>query len=108
MSRDEARRGARLALGRSVQRRTKEIGVRMALGAKPRAVLALVLRQGFVVTAIGIGVGLAGAVGLSQYLSTLLFGLTPLDPSPEKTTTMPSSTEESQIATTPCRLSRYR
>lgn len=64
----------------AVLRRTKEIGVRMALGAEPRAVVALVLGHGFAVTAIGVVVGLTGAIALSRYLSTLLFGITPLDP----------------------------
>jgi ABC-type antimicrobial peptide transport system permease subunit len=50
----------------------------MALGAEPRAVLGLILRQAFAVTGLGIGVGLAGAVGLSRYLSALLFGLSHL------------------------------
>ena len=67
-------------MGYAVLCRTKEIGVRMALGAEPREVIALVLRHGLALACIGIGVGLAGAVALSRYLSTLLFGLTPLDP----------------------------
>ncbi|HEX7237544.1 MAG TPA: FtsX-like permease family protein, partial [Gammaproteobacteria bacterium] len=62
-----------------VARRTKEIGVRMALGAQRRNVLKLVLRQGATMTAIGFGAGLLGAVALTRYLESLLFGLAPLD-----------------------------
>ena len=50
----------------SVQLRTREIGLRMALGAQPRRVLMLVLRQGLLLTVIGIGLGLAGALALSR------------------------------------------
>jgi len=64
----------------SVVQRTHEIGVRMALGARRHAVLAGVLREGLTVAALGVGLGLAGAAALTRYLSTMLFGLTPLDP----------------------------
>ena len=67
-------------LAYSVTRQTREIGIRMALGARRLEVLALVLREGLVLTAIGIAIGLAGAVGLTGYLHGMLFGLTPLDP----------------------------
>src|SRR5262245_1835693 len=62
-----------------VAHRAKEIGIRMALGARRTQVVALVLRQTAVLTAIGIVVGVAGAAALSRYLEGLLFGLTPLD-----------------------------
>jgi putative ABC transport system permease protein len=62
-----------------VGRRTKEIGIRMALGAEQRNVLKLVLRQGATMTALGVAAGLAGAVALTRYLESLLFGLAPLD-----------------------------
>jgi putative ABC transport system permease protein len=64
----------------SVAHRTREIGVRMALGAPRQAVLALVLRQNLLIAVAGILLGLAGAAGLTRYLSGMLFELTPLDP----------------------------
>ena len=64
----------------SVQLRTREIGLRMALGAQPSRVLMLVLRQGLLLTVIGIGVGLAGALALSRVMSGLLYGVTASDP----------------------------
>lgn len=64
----------------AVIQRTQEIGIRMAIGAAPAAVLALVLRTGFVLAAIGIAIGLAGAAVGTRALRGMLFGVTPLDP----------------------------
>jgi putative ABC transport system permease protein len=64
----------------SVSQRTQEIGVRMALGAGKGDVLRLVVGGGFVLTLIGIVVGVAASLGLSQLMSGLLFGVSPTDP----------------------------
>jgi putative ABC transport system permease protein len=61
--------------------RTREIGIRMALGAGRAQVLRLVLRRTMLHASAGIAAGIAGAAMLTRYLETLLFGLTPLDPS---------------------------
>jgi len=63
----------------TVARRTHEIGIRMALGARPKDTLMLIVGQGLGLALIGVGVGLAGAFGLTQLLSSLLFGVSPTD-----------------------------
>ena len=64
----------------SVTQRSREIGIRLALGAAGRDVTGLVLRQGLTMVAAGIGLGLAGALLMTRVLRTLLFGVTPTDP----------------------------
>jgi ABC-type antimicrobial peptide transport system permease subunit len=64
----------------SVASRTREIGVRMALGADSARVRWMVIRQALGITALGGGVGLVIATVLSRLLSDLLFGVSPLDP----------------------------
>jgi putative ABC transport system permease protein len=64
-----------------VARRTQEIGIRIALGAKRGRVLLMVVAQGAFLAAVGIGIGLVGALALSRFLSSLLYGVTPTEPS---------------------------
>jgi putative ABC transport system permease protein len=64
----------------SVTQRTREIGIRMALGAQEQAVTRMFLRQGMVLTGIGVVFGLAAASGLMRLMSSLLFGVAPVDP----------------------------
>lgn len=64
----------------SVSQRTREIGVRVALGARSREVISLILVQGFVLVAIGIVIGVAAAVGTTRAIRSLLFGVSPTDP----------------------------
>jgi putative ABC transport system permease protein len=64
----------------TVARRTREVGIRMALGARRAQVLALLLRQVSSPVLVGLGVGLAASLGLTRVLSSMLFGVTPTDP----------------------------
>jgi predicted permease len=64
----------------SVSQRLREIGIRVALGARPRQLARLFVAQGFVLALIGVACGLAGAVALTRFLVSLLFNVNPLDP----------------------------
>ncbi len=67
-------------LAYSVSQRTSEIGIRMALGASRSSVLRMVLGQGLRMTAVGLAIGLALAMGVTRVMSGLLFGISPTDP----------------------------
>lgn len=68
-------------LSHAVTQRTREIGIRMAIGAGPSQVRAAVLRQSLMLTSTGAVIGLLGAAIVTRYLESMLFELTPLDPS---------------------------
>jgi predicted permease len=63
-----------------VSQSTREVGIRMALGATPRAILMLIVRQGLVVAMVGVSLGLAGAFLLTRFMASLLFGVRATDP----------------------------
>ena len=67
-----------LAFG--VSRRSREIGIRLALGARPRDVLRLVVRQGMQLVIAGVLLGIAGALALTRLMASLLYGVSPTDP----------------------------
>jgi putative ABC transport system permease protein len=63
-----------------VAERRREIGIRIAIGATRRSIVALVTKQGLVIVSIGLAVGLAGALALNHLIASLLFGVEPTDP----------------------------
>jgi ABC-type antimicrobial peptide transport system permease subunit len=64
----------------SAAQRTRELGIRLALGAEPRDVLGLILRDGAKLSGLGVGLGVTGALAASRAVSSLLFGVSPTDP----------------------------
>jgi putative ABC transport system permease protein len=66
-------------LAYSVNQRTQEIGIRMALGAEPRRILRMVIGQSFVLVAVGVIIGLAGAFALTRVMVSLLYGVSATD-----------------------------
>jgi predicted permease len=72
--------GIYAVISSSVVQRTREIGIRIALGARRSEVIGLVLRQSVALTVVGIVLGLAGAAAVTRFLDGILFGVTSLDP----------------------------
>jgi ABC-type antimicrobial peptide transport system permease subunit len=72
--------GIASVLAYSVRRRRREIGIRMALGARAETVLGMIVLQGMRTTLVGVAVGLAGALALARLLRALLYGVGPADP----------------------------
>ncbi|MBS1826236.1 MAG: ABC transporter permease [Acidobacteria bacterium] len=66
-------------IGFSVARRTKEIGIRLAIGARPSTVLRSILQEGMVLTLLGAAIGLALAIALARMAGTFLYGISPID-----------------------------
>jgi predicted lysophospholipase L1 biosynthesis ABC-type transport system permease subunit len=64
----------------SVQQRTQEIGIRLALGATSHSVRSMIIRQGMGVALVGVVIGVASAFGLTRVIATFLFGVTARDP----------------------------
>ena len=60
--------------------RTRELGIRMALGAQSRDILRLVVKQVIAIVAIGLAVGIGGALGLTRFMSDMLYNVRPNDP----------------------------
>ena len=65
----------------AVSQRTRDIGIRVALGAEPRDVLKLVVGEGVTLVLIGVGIGLMGTLALTRFLVSLLYRVRPIDPS---------------------------
>jgi putative ABC transport system permease protein len=72
--------GIYAVLSFAVTQRIREIGVRVALGARPRDVLTMVISQGLKLFAVGLAIGMAAALILSRLIAHLLFDVTPTDP----------------------------
>jgi hypothetical protein len=64
----------------AVIRRRKELGIRLAIGARPREILAMILRQGAALAVMGTAVGFLASLGLTRFAASLLYGVNPTDP----------------------------
>ncbi len=62
-----------------VTQRTKEIGIRVAMGSDAKSIFRLILREGLAIVAIGFAIGIGGALAMSRSIESLLFGVRPLD-----------------------------
>src|SRR4030095_14788121 len=71
--------GIYIVLSYTVSHHTREIGIRMALGAQAGDVLKLIVGKGLILTVIGVGLGLVGAWGITRVMQTLLFGISATD-----------------------------
>jgi putative ABC transport system permease protein len=72
--------GVYAVISYSVAQRVREVGIRLALGASPKVIRALVLREGMVLAGVGVAVGILAAFALTRYLATLLYTVKPTDP----------------------------
>jgi putative ABC transport system permease protein len=72
--------GVYAVISYSVAQRAREMGIRQALGASPRVIRALVLREGMTLAGVGVVIGILAALALTRYLSTLLYTVKPTDP----------------------------
>ena len=64
----------------TVAQHTREIGIRMALGARPRSILQLIMGRGLVLVSVGVVIGVLASFGLTRFIENMLFGVTPTDP----------------------------
>jgi putative ABC transport system permease protein len=72
--------GVYAVISYSITQRAREMGIRQALGASPRVIRALVLREGMTLAGVGVVIGIVAALALTRYLSTLLYTVKPTDP----------------------------
>jgi putative ABC transport system permease protein len=64
----------------TVAQHTREIGIRMALGAQPTSILTLIIGRGLMLVSIGVGIGVVASFGLTRFIESMLFGVAPTDP----------------------------
>ena len=87
----------------SVVRRTKEIGIRVALGAQQSEMLGMVMRETVFLIVIGVAIGLAGSVGTTRLISSFLFGLEPAGPLTIGAATLPMAGVVAVVGALPAR-----